>query len=861
MKKLIICSSLIVVVVLLAEAYRENLSMDWQHYQKEYKKELISLAKTPQEKETAQQFKIKMRQLVLPELNRVDRCVICHVAIEDDRMKDMPNPLKPHPAPYLQVHELERVGCTICHDGQGQAITFENALAHGHDQFWEKPALLEPFLEANCYRCHNIPREQTPHYNKGKELFESTGCLGCHQINGKGGTKGPDLSHLGDASFHVKMPTPENREELLHKFNGNVNLAYIYEAVKAPHDQPAESSMIDYHFSEEQAIDLTVFLKSLTSEEIPRDLISKKMPLSVPTIFERGERLYGQYCSACHGADGLGTHHKELTMIGPAIANKEFLAIAESDLIEHVISYSRGAEMPAFKTTGGLSEDEIKDIVLYIKSLKQTPPSFEEVMTVEGNAQYGAVFFQGNCASCHGIDGKHQKDLIGPTLNNSTLLGLATKRFWYDTIVGGRPGTAMPAWHYLKKEHLADLIAFLENLKPDLLDKERTIALAMDLPHLEHGEKLYEGHCASCHGFDGEGSIAPSLNNQEFHRISDAEFIFRVMTEGREGTAMASWNHLSEEDAADIIAYIKSWQKGDSVALSHERIIGSEREGEIVFKQSCAVCHGLRAGSMLAPAILSKGFLRQTSDQHIKVTTMLGRPGTQMRASLKGKGGINELSKAQINAVVAYIRSFEDDPIQLEGRALIHGEAKWGRDLFQRHCGQCHGTFGEGGVGPAIGKGGFLSSVSDGFIYAMVRTGRPGTEMKPFTMHGDGFSNLDEREVSDIIAFLRSDLNEADQHQKKVRGVPSRGKELFEMNCKQCHGVEGKGGIAPDLNNNLFLEVVSDSYLQATMSLGRHGTQMRPMMIGGGGVVELTSQEVNDIISYLRSLVQKDEKE
>ena len=52
------------------------------------------------------------------------------------------------------------------------------------------------------------------------------------------------------------------------------------------------------------------------------------------------------------------------------------------------------------------------------------------------------------------------------------------------------------------------------------------------------------------------------------------------------------------------------------------------------------------------------------------------------------------------------------------------------------------------------------------------------------------------------------------------------------------------------------MESVSDSYLQATMSLGRHGTQMRPMMKGGGGVVELSSQEVNDIISYLRSLVE-----
>ncbi len=854
MNKTILISSLAIIIVLLAEAYRENLSMDWQRYQKTYKQELSKVAQTEQEKQLADQYKIRMRQIVLPELNRVDRCVICHVAMEDSRMSHMSNPLKPHPEKFLEHHDVDKVGCTMCHDGQGRAITFKKALAHGHEDYWEKPALLQPFVQANCYRCHQGTLEETPEYNSGKELFEAKGCLGCHQVNGKGGTRGPELSDLGNASFHVKMPLAESREHLLHEFDENVNLAFIYEAVKDPHAQPKNSAMVDYNFTKEEAKKLTVFLKSLTEDSIPQDLIAESTEKILSSSLERGAQMYGMYCSACHGAQGEGTHLEELGKIGPAIGNTEFLSIADDKLLNHFISYARGGDMPAFKTTGGLTDEEINDIVEYIQSFRMTPPSLEEVRTVKGNAKYGEVFFATNCASCHGSGGSHDKDLIGPTLNNTTLLGLATEEFWYKTIVHGRRGTAMPSWHFLDKYKIADVMAFLESLKPEPLNRERVMSLVNQFPIIENGEKIYRGSCASCHGNLGEGGLAPSLNNQEFQSITDANFILTILTHGREDTAMPSWNHLAEENVADLIAYIKSWQTKESVVLSDERIIASEVEGEILFKESCQKCHQVGRGSVVAPAILSKGFLSQANDQYIKHSIMYGRGHTKMPPALTGLAGVVELTDEEINSMVAYIRSFEKNPVKLTGTSTIYGDNESGKELFKRSCAQCHGDFGEGGVGPAIGKKDFLDTVSDGFIYAMMRIGRPGSEMRSFPQHGDGFSNLSDTEASDIISFLRSNVAEAESHTKQVRGYSQRGGELFARNCAQCHGAEGQGGLAPSLTNKLFLESVSDSYLQATMSLGRHGTQMRPMMKGGGGVVELDSQEVNDIISYLRSL-------
>ncbi len=859
MKKTILISSLIIIAVLFAEAYRENLNMDWQHYQRLYQTRLIGIAKTASEKKFAEQYEIKMRQIVLPDLKRVDRCVICHVGLEDERMKDMPNPLKTHPGDYLEIHESERFGCTICHDGQGQAINFEDAMAHGHGQYWEKPALLKPFLEANCYRCHRTPLAQTPHYNIGKFTFETKGCLGCHQVDGKGGVKGPDLSDLGNANFHVKSPILKNRQKLLKKFSENVNLAYIYESVKFPHDQPKDSKMIDYRLTEEEAVNLTVFLKSLTTDAVPQNLIPQEARgADDADALGNGAILYAQYCSACHGLDGRGTHLPELAKIGPAVGNEEFLAIADEKLLEHVVSYSRGGEMPAFKTTGGLTTLEIQEIVRYLLSFRRIPPSFEEVMAVEGNPKYGENFFRVNCANCHGIDGKYGQDLIGPTLNNPTLLGLATKKFWYNTIVRGRAGTAMPAWHFLNKEQLADLIAFFEDLKPKNLDKEKTMVKVWTDASKENGKKLFDGQCAICHGIDGMGGMGPNLQNVEFQKQADAEFIFNVMSQGRSGTAMPSWNQLTPQDAADIIAYVKSWQAGESAPLSDERIIGSEKEGEKIFDRSCAQCHGVSPRAMVGPAVLSEGFLKQASDPFIKNMIMYGRSHTPMRPAFQGEGGIIELIEEEVNSVVAYIRSLEENPVVLEGKSSVQGDPQVGKALFSRNCAQCHGDFGEGGNGPAIGKKGFLETVSDGFIFAMVRMGRGDSEMKAFPPHGSGFASLSDKDAADIISFLRSGLNKADQHAKKVQGVPGRGKALFDRGCAQCHGKDGRGGIAPDLNNKFFMEAVSDSYLQATMALGRHNTQMRSMMKGGSGVVELSSQDVNDIISYLRSLVEKD---
>jgi hypothetical protein len=51
-------------------------------------------------------------------MNRTDRCISCHVAIEDPNFQTEANPLKAHPIGYLENHDPEKHGCTICHDAE-----------------------------------------------------------------------------------------------------------------------------------------------------------------------------------------------------------------------------------------------------------------------------------------------------------------------------------------------------------------------------------------------------------------------------------------------------------------------------------------------------------------------------------------------------------------------------------------------------------------------------------------------------------------------------------------------------------------------------------------------------------------------
>jgi len=178
MKVLLYISSITVILFSGLYLYWENLAPEWRMHQVAYLDQIDAKHKiSSKRKADTYSFDIGLKQIWLPQMNRADRCITCHVALEDPAFINASNPLKAHPGDYLQKHDTQTYGCTICHDGQGRAIAWKEAAADDPDVSWNKPLLRKPFIEANCYRCHTDDLDQTPAYNRGKQEFETSGCL------------------------------------------------------------------------------------------------------------------------------------------------------------------------------------------------------------------------------------------------------------------------------------------------------------------------------------------------------------------------------------------------------------------------------------------------------------------------------------------------------------------------------------------------------------------------------------------------------------------------------------------------------------------------------------------------------------
>ena len=192
---------------------------------------------------------------------------------------------------------------------------------------------------------------------------------------------------------------------------------------------------------------------------------------------------------------------------------------------------------------------------------------------------------------------------------------------------------------------------------------------------------------------------------------------------------------------------------GADTALDPDKV----KEGEKVFNTNCIFCHQADAIGKpgVAPSLTNPEFLKYASDRFLFGTIRDGRPGTPMPP-------FKHLGDEGIKAIIAFLRSHQKEPSlgdQVDQEPESKGDPRLGKIWFHDICASCHGPEGNGyeagGSGTAIGKIGFLSKASDGFIRETIRHGRSNTRMRPFT-GPDGLANLTDREIDDIIAYLRT---------------------------------------------------------------------------------------------------------
>jgi cytochrome c oxidase subunit 2 len=85
-----------------------------------------------------------------------------------------------------------------------------------------------------------------------------------------------------------------------------------------------------------------------------------------------------------------------------------------------------------------------------------------------------------------------------------------------------------------------------------------------------HGAKVYAANCVACHQATGMGmpKVFPALSGSKVVN-GPKEAQVQVVLNGRAGTAMAPFKHLSDVDIAAVVTYTRNnWANkvGDSVA-------------------------------------------------------------------------------------------------------------------------------------------------------------------------------------------------------------------------------------------------------------------------------------------------------
>lgn len=209
-----------------------------------------------------------------------------------------------------------------------------------------------------------------------------------------------------------------------------------------------------------------------------------------------------------------------------------------------------------------------------------------------------------------------------------------------------------------------------------------------------------------------------------------------------------------------------------------------------------------------------------------------------------------------IFGAAAILLSCGEPPVQ----EAIVGDASNGEALFQANCTVCHQADGKGkaGFAPSLNNIDFLAIADDHLIKQFILEGRAGTTMIPFKNNPDVANN-----INDLVVYMRSWSKDFPLYKEilldkrwESDGDASNGEALFANYCAACHGDQGQGysakGSGTGIGNPAFLALVPDDYIKQTLLLGRAGTAMKPFD-GAKGVANLSDEEMNDVVSFLRT--------
>jgi cytochrome c2 len=670
---------------------------------------------------------LKVQQIMTVNLNddvnftqtpKIDRCTTCHLGIDKKGFEDAKQPFTTHPNLDLYLagpHPIERIGCTVCHQGRGRATSFVNAAhtastkkeeedwgKYSHTKeyhglhSWDLPMLTKGSTESQCVKCHQgvVEVPQAASLNTGRQLIERYGCFGCHKIKGWEDLRkvGPDLTKI----------TSKTSEDWIIRWIKEPKSFRLTRMPQIWDIRPHETAdQLKHNNVEANAVAAYIVANSETVNypaPPPGDIKAGRL-LVEGAVEKDGSKPYGGVgCMACHR---IGDDHRGIDVVKTADGKSVPMAASSfrthgpnldgsgSKLnagwlyawVKNPKGYWHETKMPNLR----LTDKEAADVTAYLMSLKN-----DEFMKRE------------------------------------------------------RPGTDAA---------LRDKIILEEYLENQFSKADAKAKLAaMD----EHARTLFLGEktigrygCFGCHnikGFEKTSPIGVELTEEGSKLVERLDFGFqhqiphnlpawvhlkvmdpRIYDEGKQETKRPEeWLRmpkfgLNDEEANAIVTAVLSFSKEQVPLAAQKRLTADEvyveKGRRLVRNLNCQGCHqvGERGGALRT---VVRDQLEQAGDDPIKSQALsppilynaeskigegarvhtawlhdfLGDPSNKIRPWLSMRMPTFEFSEEDLNAITRYFAA--QDKVAYPYEPAVKNDAATiaaGKDLFDKwQCAKCH---------------------------------------------------------------------------------------------------------------------------------------------------------------------------